>query len=127
MNVDPQIAAASQEKSKGSPFSGAVADFDASSHNPSTLEVMPLQMVAPIVSQNEALVVFGPAHPLVPYSDDKDDNSDDVEILEGPVVIPASHKRRARKMKEALEDKFLHCSKRLNHDLQGFRDAASKE
>lgn len=30
-------------------------------------------------------------------------------------------------MKEALEDKFLHCSKRLNHDLQGFRDAASKE
>lgn len=51
MNVDPQVAAASQEKSKGSPFSGAVADFDASNHNPSALEVMPLQMVAPIVSQ----------------------------------------------------------------------------
>lgn len=79
------------------------------------------------VDQNEALVVFGLAHPLVPYSDDKDDNSDDVEILEGPMVIPTSHKTRARKMKEALEDKFLHCSKRLNHDLQGFRDAASKE
>ncbi|KAF8720713.1 hypothetical protein HU200_023616 [Digitaria exilis] len=48
-------------------------------------------------------------------------------MLEEPVALPTPSKRRARKMKEPLDDKFLRRSKRLTQDLMGFKNAASRD
>lgn len=61
------------------------------------------------VDQTETPVVFGPVRPLVPYSDDEDD---DVAVLDGPVALPTPRKQRSHKLKEPLDERFLRRSKR---------------
>lgn len=77
------------------------------------------------VDQEDQPVVFGPVHPLVPYSDDEDE-PDEVMEVDAPKTSATLRKRRARKMKESLEDIFLRRSKRLNPDVQGFRNTESE-
>ncbi|CAN6333977.1 unnamed protein product [Urochloa humidicola] len=75
--------------------------------------------------QNKGVTVFGPARPLVPYSDDEDSDDDLMEV-HGPIVKATPKKRRARKMREPLGAGFRRCSKRLNPDIDGFRSQESK-
>lgn len=75
------------------------------------------------VDQSDAPMVVGPAPPLVPYSDD----DEEVVILEKPALTPSVRKRRSRKTKEPLDEKFLRRSKRRNLVLQGYKDLASLE
>lgn len=162
-------------------MSGAAADFAASDHNPSPLDLVPLELEKPdqvmikvknhmsslsfhfhipvavsnhvctylssfcmdldtivpsyiadewalsflaksCFEQYDAPVVFGPAKPLVPYSDDEDE---EVVVLDEPVVTPGPRKRRSRKLKEPLDERFLRRSKRCNASLQGFKDAGA--
>nr|TKW00351.1 hypothetical protein SEVIR_8G103100v2 [Setaria viridis] len=77
------------------------------------------------VDQEDQPVVFGPVHPLVPYSDDEYE-PDEVMEVDAPKTSATLRKRRARKMKESLEDIFLRRSKRLNPDVQGFRNTESE-
>uniref|UniRef100_K3ZND4 Uncharacterized protein n=1 Tax=Setaria italica TaxID=4555 RepID=K3ZND4_SETIT len=77
------------------------------------------------VDQEDQPVVFGPVHPLVPYSDDEDE-LDEVMEVDAPKTSATLRKRRARKMKESLEDIFLRHSKHLNPDVQGFRNTESE-
>lgn len=80
------------------------------------------------VDQDALPAPFGPVHPLVPYSNDEGMEDDsDVVVLPEPVVLPTSSKSWARKLKEALDDKFLRHSKRHAQGLQGFKDAASRD
>ncbi|OEL26566.1 hypothetical protein BAE44_0012414 [Dichanthelium oligosanthes] len=70
-----------------------------------------------------APAVFGPAPPpqglpLVPYPD----SDYDVREVQGPLLTTPS-KRRSCKLKEPLDDVFLRRGKRLNPDLDGFRNA----
>ncbi|CAN6347597.1 unnamed protein product [Urochloa humidicola] len=80
---------------------------------------------APAILKNKGVTVFGPARPLVPYSDDED-SDDDLREVHGPIVKATPKKRRARKMREPLEAGFRRCSKRLNPDIDGFRSQESK-
>uniref|UniRef100_K3ZZU5 Uncharacterized protein n=1 Tax=Setaria italica TaxID=4555 RepID=K3ZZU5_SETIT len=72
-------------------------------------------------------VITGPALPpnglpLVPYTNDEDD--DEVREIDGPKSGTPS-KRRARKLKEPMEDVVLRRIKRLNADVGGFRNEKS--
>lgn len=74
-------------------------------------------------------MVFDPALPpgsipLVPYADDEDDEEEEIKVVEGPLNVTPC-KRRSHKLKELLETEFLRCSKRLNQDVDGFKDAES--
>ncbi|CAN6221448.1 unnamed protein product [Urochloa humidicola] len=77
-------------------------------------------------------VVFGPALPpqgikLVPYEDSDDEEDFELKEIEGPTSSATPKKRRARKMKEPLEEGFVRRSRRLNPEIGGFRDAASAQ
>ncbi|CAN6224027.1 unnamed protein product [Urochloa humidicola] len=70
--------------------------------------------------------VFGPAPPLVPYSDDTSDDEDDLKEIDGPIPKATPKKRRAKMMREPLEDDFCRRSKRLNPDTDGFKREESQ-
>lgn len=59
--------------------------------------------------------LIGPQKPLVPYSDDEDD---DIQLV--APFQPTSRKRRARKLKEPINVKFVRHSSRLNNPRSGF-------
>lgn len=73
-------------------------------------------------------MIIGPALPanglpLVSYGDDEEDD-DEVREIQGPIhAIPA--KRCSCKLKELLDDVFLHRIKHLNPYLGGFRTEES--
>nr|XP_034583626.1 uncharacterized protein LOC117846530 [Setaria viridis] len=84
-------------------------------------------VVPPKLVNKPTRVITGPALPpnglpLVPYTNDEDD--DEVREIDGPKSGTPS-KRRARKLKEPMEDVVLRRIKRLNADVGGFRNEKS--
>lgn len=67
--------------------------------------------------------MIGPQRPLVPYADDEED-SDEVQVLSS--MPPASRKRKSRKLKEPLDERFLRRSTTLNKDKDGFHSQVDK-
>lgn len=52
----------------------------------------------------------------------------DEEVVEVPSpTFTTSRKRRAKKHREPMDQKFLRCSKRITYRLEDFKDSASKE
>lgn len=84
-----------------------------------------LLYLARVPGAQPSRVIIGPSlplggFPLVPYEDSDADEDCDIMEIQGPLPTPC--KRRARKLKEPLDTKFLRRSARTSLGLGGFRN-----
>lgn len=62
----------------------------------------------------------------MPYADDEDDSDDEVQVISS-MPTSALRKRKHRKLKEPLDERFLRHSSRLNKDKGGFHSQVDRE